>query len=102
MKKLLLTSDGFTNRNIGHKFIELVDKKLAEVQVLFIPTASRSDHELLYVKKSEDELVSVGIPQTNITWLDIENVAGVGEIDSYDVIYVCGGNTFYWLCRNTP
>lgn len=97
MKKLLLTSDGFSNKKISDRFFELVDKKPSEIKVLFIPTASRYEDELKYVKLSENELVSLGIIKENVTWLDIEDVEKAGELKNYDVVYVCGGNTFFLM-----
>lgn len=97
MKKLLLTSDGFANKKIADKFLELVDKKPSDIKMLFIPTASRYEDELKYVKLSENQLVSLGIIKENIMWLDIDKIADAGELEGYDVIYVCGGNTFYLM-----
>ena len=40
MKNILLTSTGFENKNIESKFLELLDKNVAESKVLFIITAA--------------------------------------------------------------
>lgn len=94
MKKLLLTSDGFTNPNIGHRFLELAHKKPDSLRVLFVPTAALGEAEMSYVYESEEELTEFGILKKNIIWAeDLNNL----DIDNYDVIYVCGGNTFYLL-----
>ena len=100
MIKLLLTSDGFVNPKIAQEFLKLLDKNPADVKVLFIPTAAEykfeNKEEMFYVKESEKELiVDLGIKKENIFWLDISNIPVAGDLDSYDVIYVCGGNTFY-------
>ena len=97
MKKLFLTSDGFTNNKIGQRFLELLDDEVSKIRVLFIPTASRYEDELQYVKKSEDELISLGISKENITWLDVDSLENVGKLENYDVVYVCGGNTFFLM-----
>ena len=97
MKRLLLTSTGFTNPKLGDRFLALLEKDPLNTKVLFIPTASRSGDEMKYVKESENELVQLGIQKENIAWLDVGNVAAVGDIDSFDVIYVCGGNTFFLM-----
>ncbi len=95
MKKLLLTSAGFTNTKVGDVFVSMLNKPVTETKILFIPTASRTEGEMKYVQESEDELVTVGILKNNIVWLDIDDVSTVEPFDQYDVIYVCGGNTFY-------
>ena len=47
--------------------------------------------------------MGLGIQKENMFWLDIKNIQTAGDINSYDVMYVCGGNTFYLLneVRNT-
>jgi dipeptidase E len=95
MKKLLLTSTGFTNSKIGKCFLEMVNMKPVDIKVLFIPTASRTEHEMFYVRESEKELIDMGIPKANIVWLDINATSAVGDLAKYNVVYVCGGNTFY-------
>src|SRR5947207_2157169 len=101
MKKLLLTSDAFTNHRIGEEFLNLLNKKPGDTKVLFIPTASEykleNGEEMFYVKESEKELIDLGILKENIFWLDVKNVEAAGDLSVYDVIYVCGGNTFYLL-----
>lgn len=126
VKKLLLTSAAFSNPKIGEEFLRLIPKKPSEVKVLFIPTASEyklendptsafgrtesafgetksakgfgeAKDEMFYVKESEKELIGLGIPKENIFWLDIKNIPAAGDVNSYDVMYVCGGNTFYLM-----
>src|SRR3990167_3485011 len=103
MKKLLLTSSGFSNSKIGEEFLKLLDKNPTDVKVLFIPTASEykleNGEEMFYVKESEKELIGLGISKENIFWLDIKSIATAGDIHDYDVMYVCGGNTFYLMCH---
>jgi dipeptidase E len=94
MKKLLLTSDSFANPGIGKRFLELVGKDPAQIIVLFIATASRTEEEILYVRKSEEELMGLGILKPHIVWAsDLKDFS----VDGYDAIYVCGGNTFHLL-----
>ena len=97
MKKLLLTSTGFTNTKLADRFLALLGKAPADTRVFFIPTASRTEHEMFYVRESESELIQLGIPKENIVWLDINNVAAVGDLSRFDVIYACGGNTFFLM-----
>lgn len=97
MKKLFLTSDGLSNQDIVDKFLILLPEGDKDVKVLFIPTASRSDNEMFYVRKSEQELINAGIAKKNIFWLDADNLSAAGDFNQYDVVYVCGGNTFYLM-----
>ena len=97
MIKLLLTSTGFVNKNISKVFLKLVNKSASNIKVLFIPIASRSKEELHYVAESRKELISLGIKEDNIFNLEIDNKPDLKELNKLDVIYVCGGNTFYLL-----
>lgn len=108
MKKLLLTSDGFVNPKIAQEFLILVNKKPADIKVLFVPTAAEYEfenkEEMFYVKESERELIAdLGIPKENIVWFNMKNASVAGDIQSFDVMYMCGGNTYYLLneIRNT-
>ncbi len=94
MKKLLLTSNGFASPNIGKRFLELVGKNPEMIRVLFVPTASQTEHEMSYVYVSEKELIDLGIPRENIVWVGKLEDADIAD---YDAIYVCGGNTFYLM-----
>ncbi len=99
MKKLLLTSAGFENPRIGKKFLELVNKPVSEIKVLFIPTASRTKEELIYVEKSRQELLDSGILKENIIDFNLDRELNDEELNTFNVIYVCGGNTFYLLYK---
>ncbi|HUT22421.1 MAG TPA: Type 1 glutamine amidotransferase-like domain-containing protein [Candidatus Bipolaricaulota bacterium] len=95
MEKILLTSAGFLNKKVAEKFIELCGKPSREIRVIFVPTASRSDEELKYVKESYKELLDLGIK--DIKTLELDHTIKTDEVAGYDVIYVCGGNSFYLL-----
>jgi len=97
MKKLLLTSAGFKNPKVGEKFLKLVNKPVSEIKIIFIPTAARTKEELKYVDESKKELIDLGIPETNIKILNLDKSLAYEEVKDFDVIYVCGGNTFYLM-----
>jgi peptidase E len=99
MKKILLTSAGFENPKIGEEFLKLVNKSAQEIKVLFIPTAARTKEELFYVSKSKEELMGVGIKEENIINFNLDRKLSEEELNRFDVIYICGGNTFYLLHR---
>lgn len=93
--KLLLTSAGFLNPEVSDIFLKLLDKPIEQTCIVFIPTASRTEEELEYVDGAKQELVNLGIK--DITVLNLDRKVTANEIENADVIYVCGGNTFYLL-----
>lgn len=97
LKKILLTSTGLENKMVAEKFIALVPKPVKELKILFVPTASRTDDEKVFVRKSLNELLSVGINKDNIVWFDADDVSTYFNDSEFDCIYVCGGNAFYLL-----
>ncbi len=92
--KLLLTSTGLANEKITSKFLELINKPVSKVKILFIPTAARTKEELYYANVSKKELLNLGIRKVNIQIIDLGKPL---KLKDFDVIYVCGGNTFYLL-----
>ena len=97
MTKLLLTSTGLANKNITNQFLQIIDKPVSQIKIIFIPTASRNDEELHYVQESKKELLDLGILENNIKTLNLDKPVSFDEVEDFDVIYVCGGNTFYLL-----
>ncbi len=97
MKKLLLTSAGLANSKITEAFLRLANKPVFEIKIIFIPTASRTEEELHYVEASKKELVELGIKRENIKILNLDRKISYGDVEDFEVIYVCGGNTFYLL-----
>lgn len=94
-KAFLLTSAGFFNKEVSAAFLGLIKKPIGEISVLFIPTASRAKEELAYVNASRQELLDLGIGQ--LSTLNLDHKLTEEEVQNVDVIYVCGGNTFYLL-----
>lgn len=99
MSKLLLTSNGLANQKIKDKFLSLINKPVQQIKIIFIPTASRTAEELKYVAVSKQELLALGILEQNIKTLNLDERVLVDEVFDSDVLYVCGGNTFYLLQR---
>ncbi|MCX6785187.1 MAG: Type 1 glutamine amidotransferase-like domain-containing protein, partial [Candidatus Komeilibacteria bacterium] len=83
------------NKEISDTFLKLINKPVDQIHVIFIPTASRTEHELKYVEESRQELIDLGI--NNIVTLNLERKVTTDDLKNVDVIYVCGGNTFYLL-----
>jgi len=95
--KLLLTSTGLFNKNIRDKFIELFAKNFFKVKVLFIVSAAESPEEKWYVRQSKEELLELGIKEDNFVIYHKGEKPSKDVLDSIDLIYVCGGNTFHLL-----
>jgi peptidase E len=96
--KLLLTSQGFEkNPKIGKRFLELVDKPVSKIKVIFVPTASDVEIYKSYIENDKKNLLELGIKEANIKTLLLDHKINYSEVKSYDVIHVCGGNTFYLL-----
>lgn len=90
--KLLLTSAGFENKKVGEIFIYEIEKNPVEVKVLIVASA-RTPEENFYVGESQKELEQCGIKDISVYNLDRDIV--FDELKQYDVVYVCGGNTFF-------
>lgn len=95
--KLLLTSTGLSNNKIANTFLQLLTKPIAQVKVIFIPTASRTAEEKKYVNASRNELITLGVNENNIRIVDLQSKVKQDDFNNIDVVYVCGGNTFYLL-----
>lgn len=98
--KLFLTSTGLhpEHPNIRHAFVGALKKPMYEHRVAFIPTAARTPEERDFTKISHDELVELGIRPEMIEVVNLDNTSVTPEfLSRFDIIYVCGGNTFYLL-----
>ncbi len=97
MPKLLLTSTGLVNQNITNQFLQIINKPVSQIKIIFVPTAARTEEELKYVNESKKELLDLGILENNIKTINLDKPVLFKEIKDFDVVYVCGGNTFYLL-----
>lgn len=99
MKKIILTSAGFENKNIEIKFLEMIKKDVKDIKALFITTAAVEPEAIMMLPKCLEDLLNCGILIENITVYDMHKLMSVSEITKYDVIYVCGGKTSYLVDR---
>ena len=93
MKKMLLTSNGLSTPEIREVFHEMTGNDGKNVRVLFIPTASRTEEELVYVRKTYEELLASGILPDHITVFEIDKCLENGncyDLYAYDCFVVCG------------
>ncbi len=99
MRKILLTSAGFENKNIERIFLELVDKKPEEIKALFIPTAAINPDAILVLHECLNDLLNAGVLSKNIEVFDLHYGMKYEELCKFDTIYFCGGDPEYLLSR---
>lgn len=98
-RRILLTSTGFTNKNIEKIFIDNIHKPLSDVKVIFVPTAANDPESKSIVPECYKDLTNAGIPDKNIMWYDLDRQMNLSEIMAYDAIYFCGGSEKYLIKR---
>lgn len=99
MKKILLTSTGFENKNIENKFLELLNKESKQAKILFIITAAIDPDAVRILSKCLDDLTNCGVIDENITIYDLHKSISEEELNKFDAIYVCGGSTKHLVSR---
>lgn len=99
MKKILLTSTGFSNKNIERKFLGLLEKNPKETKVLFIITAAIDPDAVRILSGCLDDLTNCGVKDENIKIYDMHKSMTAQELNEFDAIYVCGGSTKHLVSR---
>lgn len=99
MKRLLLTSAGFENREFAQLFLNETGIPAKNIKVLFIPTAAIDEPAKKMLPKCYADLTDCGIPTENITVYDLDKEMEGSEISKYNAVYVCGGSPEYLLKR---
>lgn len=113
MRRLLLTSTGFTNRRFASLFLEKVNKNPADIKIIFIPTAATDDGAKEMLPHCYRDLTSAGILRENIFIYELRYLTSQGhyksdipqhfrlltveEMSKYDAIYFCGGDEAHLL-----
>ena len=97
--RVLLTSAGLETEEIKECFINMAAKKMALVKALFIPTAAIDAGAIEVLPKCMNDLLKCGILDKNINVYDLHAGMEIEELQQYDVVYLCGGNTHYLLER---
>lgn len=87
---ILLTSTGLSSKNVYEKFKEIADSKNYK-KAIIITTASADKKNNKYSQLALSQLKLIGL--SPVDFYDFEN-DGFRDISGYDIIYVCGGNTF--------
>lgn len=97
--KLMLTSCGIETQAIQERFLHWLDKSPADAKALFIPTAAIDADAINVLPDCMDDLLNCGIPKENVTVFDLHRNMPIEELQTYDVVYLCGGTTAYLLER---
>lgn len=95
--QLFLSSAGLP-KEVRESFLEILPGKPEDLKVAFIPTAAYPEINQTYLELAKDELKRMGF--VDIIELDIKNeqVVKIEEVlNTSDIVYVNGGNTFFLL-----
>ena len=90
---IFLTSTGFSSKNVYDKFVEMANPSI-EDSVAIITTASEEKEKNEFSQFAYQQLEKMGYQ--NIDFFDVE-FQNPEELKKYNVLYMCGGNTFYLL-----
>jgi len=93
---LYLTSNGFENKQVAERFKNVIIKKDIDKVSFLVISVQDSESDAFYLQKTIDELKNIGAANIEVFALG-GNPFIVNK--EYDVIYVCGGNTFVYLDR---
>ncbi len=94
---MLLTSDGIRSKKIEKAFCGLIPKDRSKERVIILHTVRRIEH-YFYIAYFRSFFLKNGFKNKNITTINICH-DNVKKITNSDIIFVCGGNTFYILDR---
>lgn len=94
--KLYLTSTGFENAVTADYFKNLALPKQIEDLSFLVVSVQDNDSDAFYLQKTTSELKGLGVVDIEIFKLREERFT---PCKNYDVIFVCGGNTFVYLDR---
>lgn len=97
--RILLTSAGLETEEIKNYFVDMANKDMSLVQALFIPTAAINAEAIEVLPKCMNDLLKCGIPGKNIRVYDLHDGMDINELQQYDLVYLCGGDTYYLLER---
>lgn len=93
---LYLTSNGLENKYVAERFKKVLLEKDISLTSFLVVSVQDNDSDAFYLQKTKDELNKIGA--TNIEVFPLGDKPFIPTRE-YDVIYVCGGNTFVYLDR---
>jgi len=94
--KLYLTSTGFENNAVANYFKTIVLPRDVKDLSFLVISVQDNDSDAFYLQKTTSELNKIGAIDIEVFKLREEKFEASKD---YDVIYVCGGNTFVYLDR---
>lgn len=100
--KVLLTSCGLETKGITNKFMDYIAQKAqkpSEIKALLIPTAAVTADAIEVLPKCLHDLLKCGVRKENICIYDLHVPMTQRNLDSFDVVYLCGGDPAYLLGR---
>ncbi|HRY63128.1 MAG TPA: Type 1 glutamine amidotransferase-like domain-containing protein [Patescibacteria group bacterium] len=98
--KLLLTSIGWEkNPAIGKEFLNLVNKKPADIKIFLVIIPIKYLKRKKYILRQLRKFKEINIPEQNITFFQLDRKVKQKDLKDIDVIFVFGGNTFDYLDR---
>lgn len=92
MKKIMLSSTGFTNKNLEKLFLDNIDKPVEQVRVVFVPTAANDEESKSVLPFCMQDLTYAGVLEENIITYDLDRRMELDELLTFDAIYFCGGS----------
>ena len=96
---VLLTSCGLETNVIEQAFQKMLNKEPTQIKAMFIPTAAISPDAIEVLPKCLNDLLKCGIMRENIFVYDLHGDVDTDISETYDVIYLCGGDPYYLLNR---
>lgn len=93
MGTLLLTSTGLSSPNVLNKFLEIIDDTKNK-RVAIVTTAAEGKETNKYSQLANKQFVDLGF--SIVDFVDLETDPAK-DLSMYDIVYVCGGNTFKLL-----
>ncbi|MBL8968656.1 MAG: Type 1 glutamine amidotransferase-like domain-containing protein [Spirochaetaceae bacterium] len=90
---MFLTSAGFENKKVGRKALEATGKRPEELKALFVPTAAVTPRQQAILPLCLGEIRELGLKPENILEVEVADIAKLGDIKAYDLMYVAGGDT---------
>lgn len=94
--KLFLTSTGLENKDVSNRFeMNFLPKEPKDLSFLVV-SIQDSEQDAFYLDKTLSEIKNTGAQDIDVFKLNSEKFNAKKE---YDVVFVCGGNTFDYLDR---
>lgn len=93
---LYLTSTGFENEYVAQRFKNVIIKKDIKQISFLVISVQDNESDAFYLQKTKNELDKIGA--INVDVFELRDEPFVSEKE-YNVIYVCGGNTFVYMDR---